>query len=251
MLWPPRIERFRQMVLWESNGLPTDLILAIIKQESGGTIGRKAGATCRPWEIPTLSGGMITYNRALGLMQVVPRTIAGYNNRHPNSPVYYEQMSGKGLTDARIQIRVGCDVLAKEIRNLHSYDAAAFPGTVPSNTDTNQLLCAILGYRMGFGSLKKKLNKLKDRGLALTYANIKNEFPNWGLNQQTGQWINRPIHYTETIWTAALDHGMTPGVPVDNVPGPELPETQIAGGGGGLAVLAAIVIGFALLGTRR
>lgn len=249
MIWPPRIERFRQIVLWESNGLPPDLILAIIKQESGGIIGRKAGSTCKAWSIPTLGGGSITYNRALGLMQVVPRTIAGYNRRHPDAPVYYEQMSGTTLTDARIQIRAGCDVLAKEIRNLHAYDSAAFPGTVPSNTDTNQLLCAILGYRMGFGSLTRKLDKLKERGLALTYQNLNREFPNWGLNQETGKWINRPLHYTKTIWTAALNHGMVPGEPVDNIVGPELPETQIAGMGCGLVALL-IVIGIAWLGSK-
>lgn len=251
MLWPPRVERHRERVQWESRGFQPDLILAIIKKESGGVIGKKAGLTCKPWEIPTTSGGMITYNRALGLMQVVPRTIAGYNNRHPDALVYYEQMSGKTEADARIQIRVGCDVLAIEIRNLHNYDGLAFPGTTPNNIDTNQLLCALLGYRMGFGSLTKKLNKLRDRGLALTYANIKNEFPNWGLNPDTGQWIHRPIHYTETIWEAALNHGMTPGAPVDIIPGPDLPETQIAGPGGGLAVLVAIGIGIALLGSRR
>ncbi len=235
-------------VLWESSGFDPDLILAIIKQESGGVIGKKAGATTKPWSIPSLYGETIRYNRALGLMQVVPRTISGYNNRHPHAPVYYEQMSGKTETDARIQIRVGCDVLAKEVRNLHYYDPAAFPGTAD---DTNQLLCAILGYRMGFGALKKKLNLLRERGLALTYENIKREFPNWGLNPNTGLWVNRPIHYTNTVWSAALDHGMTPGSPNDDIPvPPDLPETQLAGGGG-LVALAVIVIVFLEIGSKR
>lgn len=250
MPWPPRIERFRQMVLWESQGLPPDLILAIVKQESGGFIGKKAGTTCKPWAIPNLGGGFIIYNRALGLMQVVPRTIAGYNNRHPGAPVYFEQMSGETLTDARIQIRVGCDVLAKEVRNLHGYDSAAFPGSGPGDADINQLLCAILGYRMGFGALTKKLNKLKTMGLALTYENIKEQFPLWGYNQESGNWVNRPIHYTETIWTAALDHGMEPGAPVDNIPGPDLPETELAGPGGLLAFVVAVGVALALLGKR-
>jgi len=182
LFWPPIVARHRSRVLQESGGFAPDLILAIIKQESGGVIGKKAGATTKPWEIPSLSGGTLTYNRALGLMQVVPRTLASYNNRHPHTPVYFEQMSGKTEGDARIQIRVGCDVLAKEIRNLHSYDKTAFPGTRPDNVDTNQLKCAILGYRMGFGNLSRKLKKLEERGQALTYKNIKREFPYWGLN---------------------------------------------------------------------
>ncbi len=250
MPWPPRIERFRLMVLWESQGIDPDLILAIIKQESGGVIGKKAGSTCKPWEIPTLAGGFITYNRALGLMQVVPRTIASYNNRHPDAPVYFEQMSGKTLTDARIQIRVGCNVLVKETHNLHSYDSAAFPGTDPDGADVNQILCAILGYRMGFGALTKKLNQLRGMGLALTYENIKEQFPLWGYNQQFGNWVNRPIHYTETIWTAALDNGMVPGAAVDNIPGPDLPETELAGPGGLLAIVVAVGMAIALLRKR-
>lgn len=240
MQWPRRIERLRPLVVWESRGLPHDLILSIIKQESGGIIGRAGGTTVKPWQIPTVAGGVITYNRALGLMQVVPRTIASYNNRHPNTPVYYEQMSGETESDARIQIRVGSEILSKEIKNLHRYDPEYFPGTAASNTDTNQLLCAILAYRMGFGALTKKLKQLNERGLALTYQNIKNEFPNWGFNPETGNWINRPIHYTDTIWEAALNHGMAPGAPVNNIPGPEMPETQIASPGAPLGVLLGL-----------
>lgn len=250
MDWPPRIERLRSIVEWESRGFDPDLILAIIKQESGGIIGRK-GTTVKPWEIPTLASGVITYNRALGLMQVVPRTIASYNNRHPNAPAYFEQMSGETEADARIQVRVGCEILDHEIGSLHKYDSGAFPCTTPHNVNTNQLLCAILAYRMGFGALRKKLNKLKERGLALTYDNIKNEFPKWGLNQESGQWVNRPIHYTETIWTAALNHGMDDGGGFVNPPGPDLPETEIAGGGGAIALVVAVVVGLLLLGSKR
>jgi hypothetical protein len=103
---------------------------------------------------------------------------------------------------------------------------------------------------MGFGALSKKLNKLASMSLALTYENIKTHFPLWGYNQQSGNWVNRPIHYTETIWTAALDHGMEPGAPVDNIPGPDLPEIELAGTGGTLAVLVAIGMAIALLWKR-
>lgn len=251
LFWAPIVARHRSRVLQESGGFAPDLILAIIKQESGGVIGKKAGATTKPWEIPSSSGGTLTYNRALGLMQVVPRTLASYNNRNPHVPVYFEQMSGKTEGDARIQIRVGCDVLAKEIRNLHSYDPDSFPATRPNNVDTNQLKCAILGYRMGFGNLSNKLKKLRQRGLALTYKNIKREFPHWGLNPNTGIWINRPIHYTEKIWTNALNHGMVPGSPEVVPPGVAIPEPETSSQGGGLVILALIAMAVLALGSKR
>jgi len=257
MPWKPKIERFRQMVLWESNGLDPDLILALIKQESGGVIGKKARSTCRVGPISSIHGGSVIYDRALGLMQIVPGTIASYNGRHPNAPAYFEQMSGKTMTDARVQIRVGCGVLLHELKKLNDFYPGQFPGTTPATANTNQILCMLLAYRRGMGALIKKFKKLKVMGLALTYENIQEQFPLWGyrppnpVTGEPGQWINRVLHYVKTIWTAALNHGMVPGAPVDNIPGPGIPETQIAGSSGGLVALAAIVVGLLLIGSRR
>lgn len=254
MLWPPKVERHRERVQWEAKGFDPDLILALIRQESGGVIGKKARSTTREWLIPLLSGGQILYDRALGLMQIVPRTIDSYNEHHPI--VYYEQMSGKTLNDARIQIRVGIGILGSEIKTLNNFFPIEFPGRTPSTIDTNQLLMTLLAYRMGGPALRKKLNNLKDRGLALTYENIVKEFPLWGYkppDEETGEpgkWINRPIHYTDTIWEAALNHGFVPGSSQTFPPGPGMPETQIAGSGG---VGLLLVVGLALLflGSRK
>lgn len=254
MLWPPKVERHRERVQWEARGFDPDLLLAFIKQESGGVIGKKARATCRKGPIPLLNGGDIIYDRALGLMQIVPRTIASYNEHNPT--VYFEQMSGKTLNDARIQIRVGTGVLASEIKTLNNFFPDEFPGRTPATIDTNQLLMTILAYRMGGPGLRKKLNKLKERGLALTYENIVQEFPLWGYrppNEETGEpgkWINRPIHYTDTIWEAALNHGFEPGSSPTFPPGPG-PDTEIAGTGGGLGVLLAVGLALYFLGSKR
>lgn len=244
-MWPKRVERFRTLVTTESQGINPDLILSIIKQESAGVIGRKAGSTCRSHEIPTLDGGTIMYNRALGLMQVVPGTIAGYNKRNPHQIAYFEQMSGKNWEDARVQIRVGCDVLANEYRKLHANYPKAFPAEDPSTTNTNQLLCALLAYRRGFGALTNKFAILQNRDLSLTYENIKNEFPLWGYNTNTGEWINRVIHYVDTVWENALNSGMDPAGTWNQPPtAPTQPTTTSASGGEILFFVLLLALAF-------
>jgi soluble lytic murein transglycosylase-like protein len=245
----PRIERLREMVSWESIGIPVPLLLAIIHQESRGSIGLKARVNTKPWAIPSINGGNITFNKAMGLMQVVPRTLAAFNNRHPSSPVYYEQMVGKTLNDARLQIRVGAEVLAHEIDTLHNRYPNQFPSSV-TDVEPNQLLFAILAYRMGSGSLGKRLTELKARGLNFTYENIKSQFPKWGYNSKTGKWINRPIYYTDKIWNAAIDGGMVPGLPGEIIIGPSIPSTQIASTSGA-GMIAAVVIGLMWIGSRK
>ena len=241
MPWPTQIERWRQFVSWECKDLAPDLILAIIRQESGGSPGLIATASCKPWPIPSVSGGMVTFNHAMGLMQVVPRTLASYNDRHPGEIVYFEEMKGTGERAARLQIRVGCAVYASAIRNLHLYDPQTFKGATPATADPNQLMLAIVGYRMGSGALRKKLNKLRELGKPLTFEALAATFPNWGMGAE-GQWINRPIHYTQTVWNSAINHGFNPGEPAPPwTPGP--PTTEIAGiGGEAFGILAALAI---------
>ena len=223
MPWPHQIERWRQFVLWECKDVYPDLVLAIIKKESGGIPGLVAGASCKPWPIPLAGGGTITYNHALGLMQIVPRTIASYNERHPDEIVYYEDMKGQDERAARLQIRVGCAVYASAVNALFRYDPRIFPAPSPGNATVEQLKLALVAYRMGFGALRKKLDKLRELGKPLTFESLANTFPNWGMNEQ-GQWINRPIFYTSTLWDAAINHGMQPGEPTPPwTPGPTTP----------------------------
>ena len=245
MPWPNQIERWRQFVKWECKDLAPDLVLAIIRKESGGIPGLIATASCKPWQIPSIAGGYITFNHALGLMQVVPRTIASYNQSTTTDRVYFEDMKGQEERAARLQIRVGCAVYASAILNLHQYDPLTFKAATPATADPNHLILALVGYRMGSGALRKKLDKLKALGKPLTFEALAATFPNWGQNQQ-GEWINRPIYYTQTVWDASINHGFNPGEPPPPwTPGP--PTTAIAGISN---ETLGLFVGFALLAWR-
>lgn len=257
MAWKPKIERFRSLVTKNGGGLNPDLVLSLIWQESRGQIGEVAEMSCRPWEIPTSGGGTMIFKYAMGLMQVVPRTLYWYNTKNQQR-VTFEDMTGKTMAHAAIQIRVGCWVLLSEIRGLHLFDSAQFAGTTPADIDLNHLRMAMLAYRMGAGALQFKMEKLQERGLALTYENMQNQFPFWGRywDEETQEyvWKNRPFHYIEKIWQNALNHGMAPGAPsIDEQP----PSVQPPSGGGtasnpgALGVIASLWIVAAILGSRK
>ncbi len=244
MTWPEHIERWRQFVLWECRDIPPDLVLAITKHESNGVPGIASSATTKPHDIPLEGGGHINYNHALGLMQIIPGTIASYNAGHPADIVFYEDMKGTDERAARLQIRVGCAVYASGIRNLHNYDPAVFTGNTPGNATIDQLMFALTAYARGFGALRVKLNQLKAQNMALTFANLAQTFPTWGQNA-AGEWINRPIQYTETVWNNAINHGMEPGEGTSHPPGPSTgpPDTLIAGfDGPAIAMAMGILI---------
>jgi len=214
-VWGKKIERWRKVASAEANGIPVDLVLSLIKQESGGQVGRIAGADCRPGLIPTNAGNMVTAKRALGLMQVVPNTIKAYNKANPSDIATFEQMIGKSNSDARKQVRVGCWVFRKEIHNLNKYDPLEFPAETAPEADTNQMLFAILCYRMGFGATKKRMNEMKAKHYLLDYKVFRREYKDWGKTTE-GKWINRPIHYTDTVWTNYKTHKSTSPVKSDD-----------------------------------
>ena len=249
MPWPHQIERWRQFVQWECKDVSPDLVLAIIKHESGGIPGLVAGASCKPHALPLAGGGSITFNHALGLMQVIPGTIASYNASHPSDIVYYEDMKGQDERSARLQIRVGCAVYAKGVNNLYHYDSQEFPAASPGTASPNQLILALVAYRMGSGAVRNKLNKLRAMGKPLTFEALAATFPNWGQNQQ-GQWINRPIYYTQTVWDNAINHGMIPGEPPPPwTPGP--PDAEIAGGKNGTMLIVVALAVFLYKSMKR
>lgn len=245
MPWPNRIERWRQFVTWECKDVSPELVLAIIQKESNGVAGKIANSTCKPWPIPTIDGKNIIYDRALGLMQIVPRTIDGYNQDNPSNVVYYEEMKGTDERSARLQIRVGCYTYAKSVNRLHLFFPDVFLSATPKNATPEQLKLAIAGYRMGNPALKIKLDKLLEEGRPLTYEELQNRFPNWGGD------TNRVYHYTSKVWANALNNGMMPGQPPDWQPGPEIPgppESQLAGAKG---VPWLFVIGLGLWAYKK
>lgn len=100
--FPPNIERWRakadQEIARASLPLPTELILSVIKAESGGDPAALSSA------------------KAMGLMQVMPGTLTWYNDKHSTN---YSNEQFRASPDA--QIRVGVWVLKNFWRSAYRY----------------------------------------------------------------------------------------------------------------------------------
>lgn len=197
MKWPKQIERWRRIAASVAPDIPTDLLLAIINNESNGQPGIPAGKkTPVCVALPTSTGGSKTVCRAYGLMQTVPATIDFYNRS--NKTVTFNQISGSTDSDAAAQIAVG----AFYLRFVNDYLNHKFPTDLPAkevkDADLNQLKLVLTGYAVGHGAIEDKLSALSRRGAALTYDNVKRYFPTWGQNKK-GVWVNRPLFYAAKI----------------------------------------------------
>jgi len=205
MSWPSRIERWRTFANWESRDIPTDLVLSIIDHESGGVPGEKSQATTKPGVILTDSGSEITYNRALGLMQVIPPNIESWN-KHKTPKVTFEDMSGDDEKAVRLQIRLGSSIFANSLFALHRFDPVEFPARSPGEASSRQLQLALVAYAIGPGNpggqkgLIPKLERLKELKRPLTLEALKATFPRWGYSEKKQAWINRPLKAAEKVW---------------------------------------------------
>ncbi len=215
MTWSVKIGQWRRVVASEARDIPHDLILAIIAHESGGKAGIPSKATTKAHDIPLRGGGVVNYNHALGLMQVIPGTLAAYNKNNPT--VFFEDMAGQDEQAARAQVRVGSSVYANAIRALYRYDPRTFPGGTPGKAPPDQLMLALTAYAFGFGRLRKKLDALKARGEPLTFNALAANFPDWG--KVGDKWLSRPIKYARWVWTNAKKHG-NGGDPIIPTPTP-------------------------------
>jgi hypothetical protein len=199
LTWPKKIEQWREPVGWECKDLPPDLVLAVMSHESGGIPGRKGSRGTRCGTLPTASGGKVQVCGALGLMQIHPLTVSSWNE-HGDETAYLEDMTGDDERAIRIQIRLGCWYLASCVAGLHQFDPTAFPAVSAAKAGQNQLQCALIGYAVGLGALKKKLKQLQSENKPLTYDQLVKTFPEWGKSKKTGKWINRPLHYAAVVW---------------------------------------------------
>jgi len=236
MQWPPKIERLQNAVRWECKDIPPDLVLAIIKHESGGTIGRPGGVKTKCGNVPTVNGGLKKVCRAYGLMQVIPSTVNYYNSQQsdPNDRATFEDISGKDERAARMQIKLGCFYLAFANHFLNKTYPVDFPAVSLSTAKPDQVKAVLAAYAVGHGAIQKKLNALQEQNRKLTFSNLEKYFPDWGKNK-SGEWINRPLHYARVVnkWYQA-DHTQSPGTTVD--PGLMARTKQAAKKGGWLIV---------------
>lgn len=164
--------------------LPRDLILAVIDVESRGKAGLlnpKSGAS--------------------GLMQVMPGTLADYNERHPNEPVSLAELRSSSATAAVKQIRVGISVLSSFWRGAYNYLSDRW-----SNVPIDELAhVADLFFVAGPGATRQRLNMMPNP----TWAAIQARFPKWNAlphprnvfellegftwpTQQIAAWLNTP-----------------------------------------------------------
>jgi hypothetical protein len=199
MSWPLKIENLRKYVVWECKDIPPDLILGIIKHESGGNPGILARENCKCGMMPTTSGTDVQVCNAMGLMQVIPSTVDFYNQGMDEKDVAtYEDMTGKDERAIRLQIRTGCKFLAYANHYLHQLYPATVPENSLANADDDQIALVLTAYAVGNGATAKKMQALIDENKAPTFANIRKYFPGWGQNAQ-GKWINRPLKYATNV----------------------------------------------------
>lgn len=133
--------------------LPNELILDVIRVESGGQTGNvnpKSGAS--------------------GLMQVMPGTLKDFNKRHGYSYTL-DDMRSASEEAAKKQIRVGIAVLAHYWRQAYKYLTSRM-ATVPIDELAH---VADLFYAAGPGATQKRLDKLP----MPTWAAIQTAYPNW------------------------------------------------------------------------
>lgn len=136
------------------NPLPIDLMLAVIDVESRGVAGltnKKSGAS--------------------GLMQVMPGTLAEYNESHPSAQVSLAEMRSSAAAAAVKQIRVGIWVLSIYWRGAWNYLSERL-ATVPIDELAH---IADLFYVAGPGATRDRLDKLADP----SWAAVKAAYPKW------------------------------------------------------------------------
>jgi len=208
MTWPKQTEDWRTFASWECKDIPPDLVLSMIKAESGGVSGIVSSATIPSAVIPRENGGEERLSHAYGLMQIPPSLVSWWNeNQTPKVTV--EEVSGKDERAARLQIRLGCFSFASCVNGLHKYDPRAFPGVSPGKAPDNQLKMALIAYKMGLEPLKKQLNALKAQKSRLTSDELAKRYP------------GNPASYAASVWYEYIKNrtGVIPGQQPRPMPG--------------------------------
>ena len=227
--WPNNIEKWRQFANWESKDIPTDLVLAIVNNESGGQAGIKSTVNTKSADLPTDSGGTISVNNAMGLMQVIPPNVASWN-QHKQPTITYEDMTGQDQRAARLQIKLGSSIFASGVYQLHKFDPREFPGTSPGGATPEQLKLALICYAIGAGKkggkrgLIPKLEQLRGQKKPLTLKSLSIHFPKLGYSESKQKWINRPLHAATKVWNNYKKFGS--GKPDNGTPDKGLPDSK-------------------------
>ncbi len=157
-MFPPSVERWRVLAGEESQGLPVDLVLAIVKKESFGQPGlvshdpvpssytsSEMNACGLPYELR---------NHDLGLMQIGPSTWRGFVDR-TGSKITPCDLAAKTLEGARLQLRAGCSILRDRLELVRTLEPSSFPWPAGPLTDDHVLL-GRLAYAFGWDGLQHR-----------------------------------------------------------------------------------------------
>jgi hypothetical protein len=206
--FPAKVERWRPLVLELATDLPPDLVLGIIWHESGGIPGILSTGTTKAAKVPTSAGGEKKANHAFGLMQVIPRNVAGWNSEHPEDLATWELMSGTSEAAARMQIRLGLWILRDSLSWLQRY---GFPWPAGALTD-DQIKIGLMIYAWGAHNLEPYLAQLQNEGAPVTASEIATRWPDMGAPK------NAPVKFSQRVWNKAFGGGV--GGPVSSQPVP-------------------------------
>lgn len=238
MSWPKNIESLRADVIAECRDIPPDLVLAVIQAESGGVPGRPSAANTQCGTLVDINGTNHKICQALGLMQTIPAVVNGYN-LHADKTHYatVEDMIGNDDRSRRIQIAAGCWYIAAVAQRLRRDVPDILDSTSFATMSDNAIELILLGYRMGAGGVSQRLQTMRDNGRALTYAEFKRSYPDWGTNA-AGKQINRPYQYVDKIFSKfrANRHGS-----YGNTRSGDLISRAANAGPAGISVMIAIV----------
>ncbi len=174
-MFAPPVEQWRPLALEESQGVPVDLVLATIARESRGVAG-DVGYTDTAHgytdaEIAACGLPVALRRRALGLMQIAPRTWRSYVTS-TGSQITPCDLAGTSYAAARAQIRIGCAVLRS---CLVWADWRGEP--VPSDAI---VLMARLAYARGVDAVRHKLAAAAAAGYPATFEGLEAYAPTWG-----------------------------------------------------------------------
>ena len=225
MTFAPHVERWRYLAIDEAPDLPPGLVLAVITRESNG----------RP--------GLVGSSGDLGLMQVNPGTLTGYNARNP--PISFEQMTGKDAGAARLQVRAGVWVLRRALLAVHKLDPVRYPWPKGPPSD-EQILKSDLVYAAGAGAVEHYRRRVLSMTGSDDVAILASYAPGPpGLDRKWQIPARKFGHGRAVLSMARADTGGGGGAPR-----PPVVVPQPSAGGGAVLLLAALLLAWGAARSR-
>lgn len=173
-MFPPSVERWRLLAGEEAQGLPVDLVLAIVHRESNGVPGLVShGTVPSSYTSSELAACGLPYelrNHDLGLMQVGPSTWRGYVDR-TGSKITPCDLAAKTLEGARLQLRAGAGIFRHRLELVRTLEPSSFPWPAGPLGD-DQVLLGRLAYAFGWEGLRRRWEAAIAAGYPHTFGGL-------------------------------------------------------------------------------